>query len=78
MRLTNKNTGNSFNLSPKETAYFFYAKNGKGEFINDKDNYILKDTCREVSTLRFFLGCTIMILLFFVSVYLFFYLNYTI
>ena len=78
MRLTNKNTGNSFNLNPKETSDFFYAKNGKGKFINDKDNYILKDTCSEVSTLNFFLGCTIMILLFFTSVYLFFYLNYTI
>mgnify|MGYP003142504461 FL=1 len=78
MRLTNKNTGSSFNLSPKEAADFFYAKNGKGQFINDKDDYILKDTCREVSTLKFFLGITAMILLFFTSVYLFFYLNYTI
>jgi len=76
MRLTNKNTGNSFNLSPKETADFFYAKNGNGEFINSKDDYILKDTCREVSTFKFFITCISLFALCYAALYLYLQFNY--
>ena len=76
MRLTNKQTGISFNLNSKEAADFFYMKNDKGEFINHSRDYIIKDTCREISSFKFFLGCIALISLCYASFYLFLYLNY--
>ena len=57
MRVTNKNTGLSFILSPKESADFFYAKNAKGEYINKPENYSFNDKTKEVSQLKFVLCC---------------------
>jgi hypothetical protein len=76
MRLTNKNTGFSFNLNPKETADFFYAKNAKREFINKREDYTLEDNHNEVSTFKFFIGMVGMIILTYCSLYLYFQWNY--
>ena len=76
MRLTNRKTGKSFNLSPKEIADFFYAKNAKGEYINDTEEYSLKDNSNEISTFKFFLGCLGLIALVYGSFYLFLQFNY--
>jgi hypothetical protein len=44
LKLTNKQTGHSFNLSPKEAADFFCTKNARKEFINPFEKYLIKDT----------------------------------
>tara|TARA_R110000824_G_scaffold108695_4_gene256019 strand:+ start:1521 stop:1751 length:231 start_codon:yes stop_codon:yes gene_type:complete len=76
MLITNKDTGSSFNLSPKEAADFFYAKNAKGKFINQSQDYIIQDPKREVSTLQFFLCCFGLLSLCLGSFLLFLHLNY--
>ena len=76
MRVTNKNTGLSFILSPKESADFFYAKNAKGEFINPPENYTIKDESKEISQFQFYLMIISFIALGYASIYLFLHLNY--
>ena len=76
MKLTNKETGISFSLNPKETADFFYAKNAKGKFINKSEDYTLEDNHNEVSTFKFFIGMVGMIILTYCSLYLYFQWNY--
>ena len=76
MRLTNKTTGSSFNLSPKEAAAFFYAKNAKGKFINVSEEYIIQDPKKEISPLKFWLGCMALLALGYASLYLFLQFNY--
>ena len=49
LRLTNKQTGHSFNLSPKEAADFFCKKNARKEFINPFEKYLIKDTNKNFS-----------------------------
>jgi hypothetical protein len=44
LRLTNKQTGHTFNLSPKEAADFFYTKNARKEFINPSEKYVIQNT----------------------------------
>ena len=41
MKFTSKKTGKSFIISGKAAADFLYAKNAKGEFINDLNNYYI-------------------------------------
>lgn len=76
MRLTNKQTGISFNLNPKQTADFFYMKDDKGEYINQFEEYIIQDTCKEISTFKFFLCIIGIISLGYASFYLFLQFNY--
>jgi hypothetical protein len=76
MRFTNKHTGSSFNLSPKEAADFFYAKNAKGKFINHSEDYIIQDPKTEISTFKFFLGCLGVLTLCYACFYLFLQFNY--
>ena len=76
MKLTSKKTGKSFNLSGKGAADFFYAKNARGQYINDVDNYVIDDNKNEISNLKFFLGCVGMLVLLFSSFMLHIYLNY--
>ena len=38
MKITNKHTGFSFNLSEQQAADFFYCKNAKGEYINKSED----------------------------------------
>ena len=76
MKITNKHTKFSFNLNPKETADFFYAKNAKGEFINKSEDYKIEDNHNEVSTFKFFIGMVGMIILTYCSLYLYFQWNY--
>jgi len=62
MKFTSKKTGKSFIISGKAAADFLYAKNAKGEFINDLNNYYInkKD---DISQVKFFLGCVGMTML---------------
>ncbi len=76
MRVTNKNTGISFILSPKETADFFYAKNANGKFINQKEDYTIKDETKEISQFKFYLMIVSMIALVYASFYLYLQLNF--
>tara|TARA_R110002051_G_C8476679_1_gene460934 strand:+ start:411 stop:641 length:231 start_codon:yes stop_codon:yes gene_type:complete len=76
MRLTEKQTGISFNLTPKESADFFYMKNKDGQFINNFDEYIIQDPKSEISTFKFFLGCLAMLILCYACFYLFLQFNY--
>ena len=75
MKFTSKKTGKSFIISGKAAADFLYAKNAKGEFINDLNNYDINDKY-DVSQVKFFLGCVGMSLLFIGSVLLHIQLNY--
>jgi hypothetical protein len=54
VRLTNKNTGHSFRLNPKESAKFWYAKNANGEYINSKDDYSIEEES-EINDIQFYL-----------------------
>ena len=75
MKLTNKKTGHSFNLSGKGAADFFYAKNAKGEFINNKDHYYInKDN--EISQFKYFITCFSLVALSLASFLLYLQLNY--
>jgi hypothetical protein len=76
LRLTNKQTGNSFNLSPKEAADFFCKKNARKEFINPFEKYLIKDTNNEVGKAQFIFCCIALIVLFVTSILLHIQLNY--
>ena len=76
LKLTNKQTGHSFNLSPKEAADFFYTKNARKEFINPSEKYVIQNISNEVSTFKFWLCCIALILLFMGSILLHIQLNY--
>ena len=56
MRITNKQTGHSFNLSGKGAADFFYAKNAKGKYINTLENYSIDDKKNAISQIKLSLG----------------------
>ena len=75
MKLTNKKTGHSFNLSGKGAADFFYAKNAKGELINKSDDYYInKDN--EISQFKYFVTCFSLVALSLASFLLYLQLNY--
>ena len=76
MKITNKHTGFSFNLNPKETADFFYAKNAKGEYINTRKDYKIEDERNEISTFKFFIAMAGLVALTYCSLYLFFQWNF--
>ena len=76
MRLTNKKTGHSFNLSGKGAADFFYAKNAKGQYINLEKDYSFDDDTNDISQTKFFLCCLGLFALVVASVLLHFHLNY--
>ena len=76
LRLTNKQTGHSFNLSPKEGAGFFCRKNARKEFINPFEKYLIKDTNNEVGKAQFIFWCIALIVLFVASILLHIELNY--
>jgi hypothetical protein len=76
MRVTEKQTGISFNLTPKESADFFYMKNKDGEFINNFDEYIIHNPKTEISQFQFYLMIISFIALGYASIYLFLHLNY--
>jgi len=76
MKITNKKTGHSFNLSGKGAADFFYSKNAKGECINLGDDYSIDDETNEISQIKFFLCCFGLIALALGSFLLHLHLNY--
>jgi hypothetical protein len=77
LRLTNKQTGHSFNLSAKEAADFFCKKNARKEFINPFEKYLIKDTNNEVGkAFKFWLCCIALMVLFVASILLHIQLNY--
>ena len=76
MRLTNKETGISFSLNPKEAADFFYLKNDKGEYINKSEDYTIEDERNEISTFKFFIAMAGLVALTYCSLYLYFQWNY--
>ena len=76
MKLTNKKTGHSFNLSGKGAADFFYSKNAKGKFINNKEDYTINDNKNEISQFKYFLTCFSLIALSLASFLLYIQLNY--
>ena len=76
MKITNKQTGHSFNLSGKGAADFFYAKNAKGEYINKTEKYSLNDNSNEISQVKFFLCCASLLALTLGSFLLHLHLNY--
>jgi hypothetical protein len=76
LKLTNKQTGHSFNLSPKEAADFFCKKNARKEFINPFEKYLIKDTNNEVGKAQFIFCCIALIVLFVASILLHINLNY--
>ena len=76
MKITNKQTGFSFILSPKETADFFYSKNAKGKFINTSEDYNIEDTERSISNTKFYFACVGLLALTVSSFLLHLHLNY--
>jgi hypothetical protein len=76
LKLTNKQTGHSFNLSAKEAADFFCKKNARKEFINPFEKYIVEDVSKEVSTFKFWLCSIALMVLFVASILLHIQLNY--
>ena len=76
MKLTNKETGITFTLTPKEAADFFYMKDNKGQFINWKEEYIIDYRDNEISNFKFCLIITSLIALGYASIYLFLQFNY--
>ena len=76
MKLTNKETGITFTLTPKEAADFFYMKDNKGQFINWKKEYIIDYRDNEISNFKFFLIITSLLALGYASIYLFLQFNY--
>ena len=76
MKITNKHTGHSFNLSGKGAADFFYAKNAKGKYINTLENYSIDDKKNEISQMKFFICCFGLIALSLGSFLLHLHLNY--
>jgi hypothetical protein len=78
MRLTNKETGISFSLTPVKALDFFNMKNDKGEYINQLEEYFIdyNENCKEISTFRFFLGMIGILVLAYACFYLFLQWNY--
>ena len=76
MKITNKKTGHSFNLNPKEAADFFYAKNAKGEFINSNDDYDIDYQENKISDYKFVLTCISLLALSYLSIYYYLQINY--
>jgi|TARA_R110002020_G_scaffold110222_8_gene254642 hypothetical protein len=76
MKITNKKTGHSFNMSGKGAADFFYAKNANGERINKQSDYSLNDDSKEISQIKFFFGCFGLMALCLGSFLLYLHLNY--
>tara|TARA_R110002020_G_scaffold128003_1_gene286994 strand:+ start:262 stop:492 length:231 start_codon:yes stop_codon:yes gene_type:complete len=76
MKITNKKTGHSFNLSGKGAADFFYAKNAKGKYINQTEDYTLSDDSNEISQVKFFLCCAALLAISLGSFLLHIHLNY--
>ena len=76
MKITNKHTGFSFNLSEKQAADFFYCKNAKGEYINKSEDYTVEDERNEISTFKFFIAMAGLVALTYCSLYLFFQWNF--
>jgi len=76
VKLTNKKTGNSFNLSGKGAADFFYAKNARGKFINKVEDYNINDGRNEISQIKFLLTCVGLMALSLGSFFLYLHLNY--
>ena len=62
MKFTSKKTGKSFIISGKAAADFLYAKNARGQFINDLDSYYI-DKKDDINQVKFFLGCVGMTML---------------
>ncbi len=62
MKITNKHTGYSFNLSEKQTANFFYAKNAKGEYINSSEDYTMENES-DISDTKYYLTCIALFIL---------------
>jgi hypothetical protein len=54
VKIINKKSGHSYNLSPKQSAKFFYAKNANGEYINSKDDYSIEEES-EINDIQFYL-----------------------
>jgi hypothetical protein len=77
MKIINKHTGYSFNLSPKEAADFFYVKNSRGKYINTSDDYdVIEDKKELMSDFKFYLLCIGVVGLFMGSILLHIHLNY--
>jgi len=76
MKITNKHTGFSFNLSEKEAADFFYCKNARGEYINTRKDYTIEDERNEISTFKFFMAMVGLVALTYCSLYFYFQWNY--
>ena len=76
MKITNKKTGHSFNLRGKGAADFFYAKNAKGEFINQSEDYIIGETKDEISNFKYYLCLFSLMALMVASAFLHIHLNY--
>ena len=76
MKITNKNTGHSFNLSGKAAADFWYSKNARGEYINKHEDYIVGDTSGQISDFKYYLCLAAMMVLMVSSAFLHIHLNY--
>tara|TARA_R110002020_G_scaffold101523_10_gene239099 strand:- start:1145 stop:1375 length:231 start_codon:yes stop_codon:yes gene_type:complete len=76
MKITNKNTGDSFNLSGKAAADFWYSKNARGEYINKREDYIVGDTSGQISDFKYYLCLAAMMVLMVSSAFLHIHLNY--
>ena len=76
MKLTNKKTGITFTLTPKEAADFFYMKDNRGQFINWREEYIIHNYDNEISHFKFCLIITSLLALGYASIYLFLQFNY--
>ena len=76
MKITNKKTGHSFNISGKGAADFFYSKNAKGKFINTSEDYNIEDTERSISNTKFYFACAGLLVLTVSSFLLHLHLNY--
>jgi hypothetical protein len=76
MKITNKKTGHSFNLSGKGAADFFYSKNANGQYINLEEDYSIDDSTNEISQAKFVLCCLGLVALVISSFLLHLHLNY--
>ena len=76
MKITNKKTGHSFNISGKGAADFFYSKNAKGKFINTSEDYNIEDTDRKISNVKFYIVCIGLVVISVSSLLFHLHLNY--
>ena len=76
MKLTNKKTGHSFNLSGKGAADFFYSKNANGQYINLEEDYSIDNDTNDISQTKFFFCCLGLFVLVISSFLLHIHLNY--